>query len=249
MFPDRFWQFENKNHTPTDMQKSMFAHWNYCAGEVARMRKGKRLVVVHDGDAIDGWHHSTTQVVTMLENEQIEIHCELMDFFLKKVGGADELYYIKGTEIHTNSAENRIGKDLDANQCGELYAWDELRLPVNGRELWFVHHGPTAGRGANLGNSLRNWLRNQYFDQIADGNRPPDYIITGHTHKPMWTDYIGRIDGHYHWLQGLICPSWQQRTRYGHMRSPMQRSKIGLQYFTVTRDGHIQAPPVELLMR
>jgi len=251
LFPNYMMQFENANVSPKDEQKDMFAHWTACAEEIAKVRKGKRLLIVHDGDATEGWHHNTSQVVTMLENEQIRIHTELMDHFLQivKFGSGDDLYYVKGTEVHTNGSENVIGEDLDATPCGEFYAWEELKLEENGIRLWFTHHGPIAGDGANFGNSFRNWLKNKIFYECVNNGVPiPHYIITGHTHKPCWTDYVGRHERKYHRLQGLICPSWQKRTRFGHRAAPLQLGDIGLQYFVISKDGLI-SDPVERLMR
>jgi len=252
LFPKRFWQFTHTNHTPTSDQKRMFDHFSYCAKEVLKARKDKRLIVVHDGDAIDGDHHSSLQIVTRMKNEQIEIHIELMDYFLQTTKfdkRTDDLYYVSGTEVHTGDTEDSIGDDLGAVRTeGGLSAFDELELMVNGKMIWFVHHGPTAGKGANMGNTMRNWLKNNFFERVLEGERPPDYIITGHTHQPYWNDYIGRHKGKYFKVQGLICPSWQMKTRYGYKAAPMQKAKIGLQYFTVTKDGMI-SDPTELLMK
>ena len=248
LFPNRFLQFKHGNHTPVKQQKAMFKHWSFCAEKIAKERKGKKLIIVHDGDAIEGYHHNSHQVVTMLEEEQIEIHVELMDFFLKAVGGADELYYVTGTEVHTNDGESRIGEDLDAVPNGDLFAYDELRITVNGQRLWFVHHGPTAGKGANRGNALRNWLKNIFYECLHEGMPPPHVIVTGHTHNPDWNNYVGRVDGSYHLVRGLICPSWQQKTRFAYKAAPLLTNKIGLQYFTITKDGLI-SDPVEWIMK
>jgi len=252
LFPKRFVQFQHGNHTPTDEQKRMFDHFSECAKVIAKERKGKRLVIVHDGDAIDGDHHNSLQVVTRLKNEQMDIHIDLMDYFLQTVNfdrRSDKLYYVTGTEVHTGDTEHLIGEDLGAVQNPDgLYAWDELDLEVNGKRIWFVHHGPSAGKGANQGNALRNWLRDWFMEEQFEGYHPPHFVITGHTHKPYWSDFIGRYNGGYHRIQGMICPSWQSKTRYGFMRAPMQRGKIGLQYFVITKDGII-GEPVEMLMR
>jgi len=250
LFPKRFWQFKHVNHTPTAEQKAMFDHWSKCAAVIKKVRTGKKLIVVHDGDAIEGSHHGSMQVITALESEQIAIHCDLMDYFMRRVGfsGSDELYYVTGTEVHTNDGESLIGNDLGAVPAGEdLYAFDELKLTINGKRLWFVHHGPRRGKGANRGNSLRNWLRNLFYECVSEGEEPPHYVITGHVHDPDWNDYIGRLNGQYHKIHGLICPSWQMKTRYGYKVAPMQRNKIGLQYFVITRDGII-SDPVEMVM-
>ena len=251
LFPKRFWQFQHTNHTPTDKQKLMFDHWVFCANEIKRARKGKRLIVIHNGDAIDGNHHNTFQVVTRQKSEQMDIHIDLMDYFLQTVGfdrRSDQLYYVVGTEVHTNDSEHLIGEDLGAVPCGDLFAWDELKLEVNGKRLWAVHHGPNPGNGANKGNTLRNWLKNNFFNQTSEGAPPPHYVFTGHYHDPCWSMFVARYKGEYHAIHGLISPSWQHKTRYAFRAAPMKKNKIGMQYVTITKEGLI-SDPVEMLMK
>jgi len=251
LFPARQWEFENATVLPKDNQLRMFEHWTKCAEAIKRDRDKKDLVLVHDGDAIEGFHHNTAQVMTMLKNEQIEVHLDLMDTFMQAVGfgGNDKLYYVKGTEVHSTDAESIIAEDLGAEQHSvESWAFDELKLQVNGRWIWWIHRGPTAGKGANRGNALRIWLKNIFYDCLHEGKQPPDYVITGHVHDPDCGSYTGRMGGHYHKIRGMICPSWQQKTRYGHGAVPLKLNKIGMQYFIVTKDGLVSDPPEELLM-
>jgi len=249
LFPDRFWQFKHTNHTPTSEQVKMYRHWLACAERIREARKGRRLIIVHDGDAIEGIHHNSVENVTRLTNEQMDIHVELMTDFKKAVRfrEGDALYYVTGTEVHTEDTEDLIGHMLGAEYVNGLQATEELRLVENGRNLWFVHHGRTPGKGANKGNSLRNFLKDIYHEAVQEGIAPPDYIITGHTHNPYYENYVARNNAHYHILHGLICPAWQQKTRYAYKVAPLMKNKIGMQYFIVTRDGHI-TEPVEMLM-
>lgn len=252
LFPNRFWQFEHNNHTPTDRQKKMFAHWAQCAEEVKRARKGRRLILVHNGDAIDGVHHSTLQIVTRMKNEQIDIHLDLMDYFMQKVDwndDTDQLFYVLGTEVHTEHYENIIGHDLGAVQTQDgLYVFDELRMEVNGKRLLFVHHGPNPGKGHLKGNAVRNWLKRMVFEKIAEGDYYlPHYVFTGHFHDPYWEAYTAKFGNKYHRVECLTGASWQWKTRYSLRAAPVTKNKIGLQYVMITREGLI-SDPIERLM-
>ena len=248
--PNRFMQFKHTNHTPLSEQVQMWEHFERCADEIKEARKGKDLIVVHLGDAVDGVHHNTLQIYTRMINEQAAVHEELMSHFKKVVGfkPSDKLYYVTGTECHVEDIEDLIGLHLGAEHNGNVHAFDELKITVNGRRLWFVHHGPSSGKGANRGNGLRMWLKNHFYDAVHECEPPPHYIVTGHTHDPDWNEYIGRYKGEYFKVQGLICPSWQKKTRYGYKKAPIKMTKVGLQYFTVTKDGNI-TDPVERLMK
>ena len=239
------------NHMPNSEQVRIWEHFQYCAGVIAEVRKGKSIVLVHNGDAIDGNHHGTLQIAPRLPNEQKDIHVELMMHFQKRVGftRGDRLYYTIGTEVHTGDIEHKIGEDLGAVETPDgVRAFDELLLEINGKRIQWTHHGPRAGDGPNRGNAFRNWLRNRFYDEINEGQVPPHFIITGHTHDPFWQIFIGRYQGEYFSVRGLISPSWQAKTRYAHSKAPLVKNKIGLQYFVVTKDGTI-SDPVELLMK
>ena len=252
LFPDRFAQFsDGSNHVQNSTQQRIYAHFLECAESVLAARKDKRLIIVHNGDAIEGDHHASQQIRPRERSDQIDIHCELIVLFKRLVDfhNGDKLYYTLGTETHTTNAENVIGEKLGAVQDDDdLYVFKELKLDINGKRFWFVHHGPTRGKGANRGNTMRNWLKHIFYDLVAENMEPPHYIITGHVHDPDWGDYIGRLDGQYHKIEGLICPSWQQKTRYGYGVSPFVRGKVGLHHITVAAGGEI-GDPVELIMK
>ena len=238
---NKFHDFADRNHTPTDQQANMFAHFEKCARHVSALRKKKRLIIVHDGDAVEGYHHNTSQVITPIRNEQVKMHTDLMKHFMKLVnfGKDDQLYYIKGTEVHTMQEENQIGKEMGAEMNGSLYAFDELNLTVNSKNIWFAHKGPSAGKGANQGNSLHNFIRDLYLDCVAAGIAPPDVAIFGHVHTPRYRVF-SRVDGgQIEKMEGWILPSWQMKTRFGHSVAAMQINSIGLACFEVGKSGDI----------
>ena len=246
LFPPYFMQFKHGNHTPTDFQKMLFKHYEKSISAVKEARKGKRLIVVHNGDAIDGVHHSSLEIVTKLKTEQIQIHIELMDMLLKEAGfnkkRGDRLYYTVGTECHTNDNEDIIGKDLGAEMNGDLYAFDNLKLSLNDREIWFTHHGTSAGKGANKGNAQRNWLKNVFFDSLEEHIYPPDMIVSSHTYVANYGSYIGRIKDRWHTLRGIITPSWQMKTRFARRVAALSKNEVGLWYFEITDKGDLLDP-------
>jgi len=254
LFPNREINFENGgNHRPNEEQAKIWKHFESCASSIREARKEKRLILIHDGDAIEGNPYNSTQFISRNLDDQSTIHIELMDWFMREIGydkkRGDLLYYIKGTEVHTESKEHKIGKDLGAEQnIDGFHAFDKLDLVVNGKEIQCVHHGPSRGKGANAGNSLRNWLKNIWYDCIQDGLQIPDVMITGHVHTPVYNVFIQDWGESYKILHGLICPSWQLKTRYAYKAAAVQLNKIGLVHFTITAGGDI-LPPEFLLMR
>lgn len=215
-------------------------------------RKGKRLIVIHDGDAVEGVHHGSTQVITQNKKEQAELHIELMDTFLRATKfskkNGDLLYYVSGTETHTGDIEHSIAKDLSAEKNPEGgNVFDQLELKLNGRLIWLAHHGKGRGAGSNEGNSLRNFLRDVYWDCLKVKEQAPDMIITGHTHTPTWTTYVGRNQNQFHLLHGIICPSFQSKTRFAYKVAPVERNEIGAVFVEIKADGEIRTPQLLLM--
>jgi predicted phosphodiesterase len=254
LFPNRFWQSTTTehNHTPTHKQASMYRHFENCMEYAAQNRKGKRLIVVHDGDAIEGVHHNSIQVITQNKSEQAGLHIDLMDTFLQRARfskkNGDLLYYVSGTETHTGDVEQSIAKDLSAEknpEGGRIF--DHLELNINGRILWFVHHGKGRGKGANEGNELRNWLRDVFWDCMKVKKQPPDVVVTGHTHTPTWNTYVARNVNDFHMIHGVICPSWQMKTRYGYKVAPVERNEIGAAFVEIKADGEIRTPSILMM--
>lgn len=250
LFPNKFWQFKHTNHTPTPQDKKIFAHFDKCAASVAKQRKGKRLIIVHDGDAIEGYHHNTLQVHTANKAEQAELHIELMDHFMKRVGytKGDALYYINGTETHTGEVEQEIARDLGAKKNPEGgHVFDHLELKINGRTLWFAHHGKGRGAGAGEGNPLINMMRNVYYDNLKRGLPSPDVIVTGHTHTPAYSVFVVREGGKFRTMRSIIAPSWQRKTRYGYKAAPIEVNEIGAVSIQIGSDGRVWEPDFELM--
>lgn len=157
------------------------------AGEVAKARKGKRLILVNLGDAIDGFHHGSMQESLFKEKDQCAAHILLMQDFMKRVGfdkkKGDELHYVRGTEIHVKDAENELAQELGAVRVESgLYVNEILSLDINGTKNLFAHHGKQRGNGQNEGNALRNFLRDIRSDREKDGLPRVDALWSGHTH-------------------------------------------------------------------
>lgn len=246
---NREWRGKHTSHVPSTQQRHIRERFETFCSEVAAMRKGKRIRLIHNGDAIDGDHHNSGDVCSILPLEQADIHIELMAEFQKKIDwqAGDELYYTRGTHIHVTEYENYIGKELNAVMCGDFYSWDFLQLESNGALSWFVHHGPSAGAGPNEGNQARNWLRNIYFDALKDGRRIPDIIYTGHVHVPTYSTYIYRKQMNFGVLHGIITPSWQMKTTYAWMKAPVSKNKIGGVVQEIKADGTISVPRFSIM--
>ncbi len=246
LFPDYRMSFkvdedEYLDHSPTKKQTEMYKHWIHCAKTIKEISKDKRIVIVHNGDAIEGLHHNSIQVISPTIEHHREIHIELMEKFINVSGftknNGDELMYVSGTESHTRYEEPKIAKYFDAKYH------NELKLKLNGRTIWYTHHGASAGDGANRGDAYRNWLKRIYQNCVFDKVDKPDLVVTAHYHKPIYQSYV--FD--YHTIHGVILPSWQQKTRYAYKVAPFQRNDIGMTITEISEAGDIRVRPPLLM--
>jgi predicted phosphodiesterase len=250
LFPDTaLWKFDlDRNHTPTEKQKRMYKHWGRCAAEAKRLREGKRMILVHNGDAIDGWRYMNVQTLTIRPEEQSKIHVFLMRKFMDRVGfnaaGGDRLVYIRGTEVHTGETEMEIAAELNAEY---LQAHDFVDLKVNGRRFWFLHQGPNSAEGQNAGDGMRNWLKRIYWARVNAREYVPDVVVTGHYHKPVYSTYVQRRDDGFHTIHGITLPSWQMKTRFAYKAVPVAKNEIGAGFMEVTAAGDIRSPSFMLM--
>lgn len=241
IFPDYKMDFtlngkKSYNHTPTIEQKAMYRHLMKSAKIIKERAKGKQIAVRVNGDVIEGSHHNTVEVVSTFPQHHIEIFKEVFDEFLSELGfsvkNGDILIFTSGTEAHTTWIDNEVVQ-LYSHFGAEFY--DELKTVVNGRLLWFTHHGANGGNGHNEGNAYHNWLKSIYFNSLKEKQRPPDVVVSSHFHKSISDVYVQD----WHYMYGFLLPSYQMKTRYAIRATPFQRNDIGLQTFNITAEGGV----------
>lgn len=237
---DRDWEGEHQDWRPKPFQIQMHNHFIKCA-EMLRNRGKKKLIIVNSGDAIDGYHHGSHELITRILWEQSEIHKELMEEFMTackfSTSKGDRLVYVRGTETHTGEEESRIAADLGAEIA------DHVALNVNGALLWFVHDGATPGQGPNQGNGLRNNLKNIYYDCLEDNEPMPDLVAYAHAHQAVRNSYEGRRK----LIRGYINPVWQTKTRFAYKVAPVKKSSIGMATVEVSEEGVVMCPEFHLM--
>jgi hypothetical protein len=147
--------------------------------------------------------------------------------------------------VHVGDAEDPIGKELGAVQQpeSELYVHEILEKNINGLNFLFLHHGKARGRGVNEGNALRNYLRDTRVERERDGLSRLDVMVSGHTHGHMYCNHVEReTGGNYHVFHGIICPSWQAKTRYAYAKVPAAINSVGGMYVRISADGSFGLP-------
>lgn len=227
----------------SSMQLKIWRHYEAGINTIARMKEKQDfdIKIIVMGDAIDGDHHATPTLTTRNEPEQMMAHVAIMEWTKERLGfasGRDELIYIEGTESHTRDNEEilaqlaGVAKFPGGHSCSPF-----LEAEIQGRLFWFYHHGVAAGYSYSEGKGLYNYISQIYIDRKMKDKRPPEFVMTAHTHKREHQTY--RNNGNE--VHGLILPPLQAQTRFTRKmpRAVVQGARVGLSPVMVN-DGDIQ---------
>ena len=258
--PPKWQLYDGGTHYASPGQMIMHRKWVDSAKNVKDLltetRRRKRLVIILNGEPIDGHHHDTPQIITKTPNEQVEMAISLLDEWMQIAGyeskRGDCMYLVRGTDVHERGEHiERIGRDLDGvipyrKDSSEgvkdgRYHHQKLRRIVNGELFQIAHHG--LGRGTRpwtSENSINYSLKSIYFDAIDNKHPIPGVVIASHFHVFTQAYYFGKQKTMY----GCVTPSWQLKTNFIHRVSALENiNTIGNIYFDVSATGAVKPIP------
>lgn len=199
--------------------------WRDVWVEVERIRdaEGATLEVVVNGDAFDGDHHDTPQILSrnpVAARAVIDAALEI-PLSLKP----DRIAIIRGTEAHvgkSGSSEEALAKSLHGRghpvlmdeQAG-TYSHYHLRRKVGWFRIAFAHHGRTGYRPwtkANAANLLAAQIFYEYSKLAAENGGPiefPHVAVRSHFHKL-------NDSGSAHPVRVIQTHAWQLPTAFVH---------------------------------
>jgi len=243
---------------PSPAQKIIWKQFKENALEIAKEREKSQLIIIFNGDPVEGIHHETTQLMSGRVDVHEKIHIECMSKFTTMTGyepaNGDKAYYISGTEEHGGNgsqSDERVAKDLDGvvpqwskmeyDDDGEPYlngkfTWNRLLLNVKGNLLDIAHHGGSVGRRAwTTSDGLRNIIKSIYFECLENNLPIPRYWIRAHLHQFVHAYY----EGSRGIIEGIILPSFQLKTGFVYKVFGMttKPSDIGMVTLIIEPDG------------
>jgi len=195
--PLRWQLFDGGTYHASPAQRIIHRQWRRSGTVVSNLlneyKERKRLILILNGEPIDGDHHGTTQLITKNKTEQIDMSIALLDEWLQIVDyqpkHGDSIYLVRGTSAHERGEHiNQIGRDIDGVipyrkdkspliKDGRYYHL-KLRRKVNGVLFDIAHHGFTRGsRSYTKSNTIRLRLISMYFACLNDDLPIPKYVI------------------------------------------------------------------------
>lgn len=188
--------------------------WDCWQEDVRKMRewtRGRNVGLVILGDAVEGIHHRTTEVVSADSGDHVGIAIEVLRPLRKLSAKA---WIVEGTECHTRNAESSIGDALDCEpfrprkgaDCG-VFSWPELPLEVNGCYGIARHHITTTSRPHLEAGGLGIQMNMEVLEASRSGAKRPRWLAYAHRHREGYV-----CDGD---TLAIVCAPWQGLTRHG----------------------------------
>ena len=208
------------------LQSWLWECWQDSIQFVKDIRGKSPLAFVVNGDAIEGVHHGTKQVISpdAGDHKQLAIRClqPFADLAVRR-------YMVKGTECHTNNSEISIAhalgfemnpdfpREKDEAENDGAYVFDKLDIRINGVRCIIRHHMPTSVRRQLAATQLSIQLGEEQLEAANNGEEIPRVLGMAHRHR----------DGLYEDDNGIafVTSAFQGLTRHGYKVVPNARCK------------------------
>lgn len=233
--PPRVRLDDGGNYEPSKMQRWLWERFHHYAAQIKALVKQEnaRLLCVSMGDAVEGDHHGTTQIISRnLEAQNFVLHATF-DVFRKLE--PDAWFVIRGTEAHVGPSaahEESLGRWLNAQQEPDNHTWSwwDLNLELNGYLFNFKHHGSVGGMPHTKGNAPRARAMTIAENALLLGHRVPDAAFRAHAHT--------FVDTHDELAVRLVQTlPWQFKTAHGWKVATDKIMQVGGHALIVRPDG------------
>jgi hypothetical protein len=227
---------EGAEYHPNKGQLWTWSCWESYWHDVAALRAkhGAELWCAYNGDAVDGDHHNTSQIISRNPEPQ--------SYLLDRVFGVpaklnpDRQFAIRGTEVHVGpagSTEETWAKRLAnhvRNPETKSHSWWHCRPEIHGVRFDFQHHGRVGGRPWTRASAIAQLAAHIFYEHAEAGEPPPHFAIRSHCHT-----YGDSYDATP--TRVIQTPAWQLKTAHGHRAVPEAITRIGGIIITVFPDG------------
>lgn len=221
LMPNPFTTIGGQVIRPNALQRWLLACWHDFWAWSDTRTSGLKWAFVLNGDATEGVHHRTTEVISADTGDHMAAAVELLAPIAER---ADHTFIVEGTECHTSNLEHAIGDKLGAVKCRmgsghSLHAWPQLSLNVNGCCGIIRHHISTTTRPYLEATQLSVQLGVDRIESIRAGTPAPRFLVSAHRHQ-----YGHYSDGD---AVSVVCPPWQGLTRHGRKVVPAATTRVG----------------------
>lgn len=183
-------------------QEWLWQKWTEAIERVKVIAGGDDFVLLVNGDATEGIHHRSPEVVAAL----IEDHCRMAAAALKPLSDmADTVLVTRGTECHTHNVEDYLANLIGAE--GNK-AKDHWYFTIHNCMVDAAHHMPATSRAYLEASAMSIVLGNARLNSVRSGHPAAKVYLRAHRHCGGWyTDGDAML---------AVTGGWQFLTRHGH---------------------------------
>lgn len=212
------------HYLPSSAQAKLWKCWEDYWTIVADRAKGSPLIVVVNGDALDGDHHRTAQIVSKnLAATQLRIAELTLQPALSLSPAA--VHLVRGTEAHVGASaeyEERLAEAIGCPRCPSTGAYSRwhLQCDVEGVLLDFAHHGRLGQRPWTKMTGPATLAAQILQASAKHKSRCPDLAVRSHYHQEADTfdNYPVRV---------VQTRGWQLSTAFVHRIAAGSLPEIG----------------------
>jgi hypothetical protein len=219
LIPPGFETHEGNVIRPNAVQLWLWECWLDAQRWVGSVTAGDPYALVLNGDLIEGDHHGTKQIFS----KSIGDHVSCAEQVLAPLAAvADHTFIVAGTECHTGTHEETLGKILGSvkNPDTNRHSWDRLSLNIAGTQCVFRHHIGTSTRRGLAATQFSAILAEEQLEAANNKEKLPTVVCCAHRHKfGHWQDENSVV---------VVSPPWQMLTRFAHKVVSHARTKPGV---------------------
>ncbi|MDD5517871.1 MAG: hypothetical protein PHV98_00785 [Candidatus Omnitrophica bacterium] len=225
---------DSNTYKQNKFQETTWKYWeNFWFKWVPKtIGKSKKVIVVINGDIIDGFHHDTVNIMSNSVTYQ-EFAAEQI---LKELDFYDSVYVVRGTEAHSDkggASEEKIARTIGA-QLLENGQYSDYQIPIDVDDVPFnfAHHiGVTSSAAYETSAPMRELVA-ALVEASQWGRRMPRVVVRSHRHRFVPIS-IPSIHGR---IRCVITPGWQLKTPFVERTDRMRMPHIGGIVFKVEDD-------------
>lgn len=215
-------------------QAWLWDKWRLFWDEIWQIGDREKLpvIAVLNGDALDGDHHNTPQIITRNPADQLAIAAAAIEPILRN---ASHLFVVRGTEAHVGKnawLEEALAKDVGAIECPlGTHSWWHLLASFGGVTFDIAHHPESVSRVPRARGADANRIAaDTIYEYASTGDPLPQVVIRSHAHGK-------RDSGLNHPVRAFLTPPWQLTTAFGHrLGAGGKVQEVGGLYF-ICRQG------------
>lgn len=221
LLPPNFITLEGNEVTPNAIQQWLWQCWLDAIEFIKTVKGDDEMVLVCNGDALEGNHHRTKQIISPDVADHVNAAYAILEPVVQL---ASKSYMVLGTECHTGTREislaNMLGFERNPDSTKKNRAFDKLQIEVNGVPTDFRHHTNCTTRPYLESGMMGPMLAAEILEAVRNNETPPRVVCGAHRHR-----YGTFSDGH---AMMVISAPWQALTRHGGKVVPHARTKPGI---------------------